>query len=568
MARKRKKIPVAALDIETTPGTFGYRPEPLCVCIKSNDLRFSVQFWGEDCIEQSVQFLATQPVKGRLLAHNGGKFDFGYYLHDPGKKRVVGSRLLTSSVTGWETFDTMLLMPTSLKNLGGAGADKGEMRLEYHTFDATPEQRKYVMDYCTVDCEVLLQAYARFCKVFTGDESKACKDTAAANAFGALKKCYPDASPTLWRTTKTYDDKMRPYYHGGIVNTFGPARDITGVFTMVDANSMYPGAMKNYKHPASNRYVTVDKPKLDRHGNLIRFPGRVFFVTFDGWSNILPHVKPTGGLEYNVTGTYTVTSHELQAAMRHGMVHIDKIGEVLVFNDLCDFGLFVDTYYAMRQDAKKQGDPVEYVFKIILNSAYGKFGQDPSNYKDVCFELPGQAPEDDLEKYSPWKRAGMTADGMSVIWERESLLEDDSQSYINVATAASITGAARASLIDAIGAVLAAGGVVHYCDTDSIVFEGEPTMDLGKELGQWKVECELDRLVIAGPKLYALHLDSDKWKVASKGVRASAQGIIDLVAGVSDLVYHSDMGSHDVAGVYRPVKRTIKRDSLVRELVH
>lgn len=571
MARKYKpkRLPIAALDIETTPGVYGYRPEPLCVCIKSNDLRFSVQFWGEDCIEQSIQFLASQPVKGRLLAHNGGKFDFGYYAHDPGKKRVVGSRLLTSSVTGWETLDTMLLMPTSLKNLGhGSEASKGEMRLEYHSFDATEEQRQYVMKYCTLDCEVLLQAYARFCKVFTGDESKACKDTAASNAFGALKKCYPDAPPSLWRTTKQFDSSMRPFYHGGIVNTFGPARDLVGKFTMVDANSMYPGAMKNYHHPASNRVIKVAAPKLTQEGKLQKFGDRIFFLAFEGWSSILPHVKATGGLEYNVTGTYYVTCHEYQAALRHGMVRLDKLLEVYVFQDTCDFGLFVDTFYGMRMDAKHAGDPVEYVYKIILNSAYGKFGQDPGNYKDTVFASPGQVPEDDLDNYTAWKKVGMTVDMLNIIWEREALIEDDGMKYINVATAASITGASRACLIDAIGAVISDGGTVHYCDTDSIVFEGRATMDLGPKLGQWKVECELARVVIAGPKLYALEIDSGKWKVASKGVRASAQGIIDLVSGASDLVYHPDMGSHDVHGVYRTVRRTIKRDSLVRTKVH
>ena len=572
MARKYKpkRLPIAALDIETTPGAYGYRPEPICVCIKSNDLRFSVQFWGEDCIEQSIQFLAAQPVKGRLLAHNGGKFDFGYYAHDPGKKRVVGSRLLTSSVTGWETLDTMLLMPTSLKNLGhGSEASKGEMRLSYHRFDATPEEREYVMKYCTLDCEVLLNAYARFCKVFTGDETKACKDTAASNAFSALKKCYPNASPTLWRTTKQFDSTMRPYYHGGIVNTFGPARDVKGKRTMVDANSMYPGAMKNYQHPASNRTVKVINPKLTADGKLQKFGNKIFFITFEGWSSILPHVKESGGLEYGVTGTYFVTSHELQAAMRHKMVRVDSILDAYVFPDTCNFAEFVDTYYGLRQDAKRIGDPVEYVFKIILNSAYGKFGQDPGNYKDTAFELPGCVPEDDLDNYTAWKKVGMTTDMLNIIWEREALIEDDGQKYINVATAASITGASRACLIDAIGAVVHAGGVVEYCDTDSIVFSGPATMNLGQELGQWKIECEIDRVVIAGPKLYAFHIVDAKpgkdWKIASKGVRASAQNIIDLVAGTSDLIYFPEMGSHDVTGTYRTVRRRIRRDSLNRE---
>lgn len=557
--------PVAALDIETTPGKYGEKPTPICVCIKSDDLRFSVKFWGSDCIEESVQFLRAQKVKGRLLAHNGGKFDFGYYLHDTGSKRVVGSRLLTSSVTGWETLDTMLLMPTSLKNLGHGFESKGEMRLEWHHLDATEEQRAYIMEYCLQDCAVLLAAYRRFCKVFTGDEQKACKDTAAANAFKALKGFYPNASPTAWQTTKLYDKTIRPYYHGGIVNTFGPARDIEGTFTMVDANSMYPAAMKNYHHPCSNRFVQVENPRLTADGKLHKFGDRIFFICFEGYSSVLPHVKKTGGLEYDVTGTYWVTCHELQAALRHGFVRVDKVLEALVWNDTQTYGDFVDTFYTMRQDAKKIGDPVEYVYKIVLNSAYGKFGQDPGNYSEVIFCVPGDTPDDTLETHTAWKRVGKTEDGFNVIWEREKLIEDSDRAFINVGTAASITGAARANLIDAIGAVIHAGGTVHYCDTDSIAFEGAATMTLGKELGQWKIEAELDRLVIAGPKLYAFR-DAEKgtYKVASKGVRTTPQGIIDLVAGTADLVYFPDMGSFDKAGAYRTVKRTIKRDSLKR----
>lgn len=563
MARKPK--PVAALDIETTPGKYGAVPEPICVCIKSDDLRFAVKFWGETCIADASQFLASQKVKGRLIAHNGGKFDFGYFLHDPGKKRVVGSRLLTSSVTGWDTLDTMLLMPTALKNLGHGLESKGEMRLEWHHLNATPEQQEYILTYCLQDCDVLLKAYRRFCKVFTGDELKACKDTAASNAFKALKSYYPDASPTAWNTTKQYDDTIRPFYHGGIVNTFGPARDIVGEFTMVDANSMYPAAMKNYLHPCSNRFVTVENPALTNDGKLRRFGDRIFFIEFEGYSSILPHVKPSGGLEYNVQGVYRVTSHELQAAIRYGFVRVDRILSAVVWQDVQSFGEFVDEYYSMRQTAKKAGNPEEYVYKIVLNSAYGKFGQDPANYSDIEFHLPGDAPEDDLDVYSPWKRVGKTDDGFNVIWERTKLIQQTDRAFVNVGTAASITGAARACLIDAIGAVVSNGGTVHYCDTDSIVFEGQATMQLGNLLGQWKIEAQLQRLVIAGPKLYAFQdAETTAYKLASKGVRTNAQGIIDLVSGVSDLEYLPEMGSFDKSGTYRTIKRTIKRDSLKR----
>ena len=572
----RKPAPIAALDIETTPGRYGFRPVPICVVIVCESERWVFRHWGIDCIEKAQTFLAARPTKGRLLAHNGGKFDFGYYTHGEGKKRVIGSRLLTSEVCGWKTLDTMLLMPTALKNLGHGGEEKGEMRLEWHTLDAEPEQQEYILKYCEQDCRVLLAAYKRFCKVFTGDENKPCKDTAASNAFKALQAYYPDLPPTAWKTSKAFDSRMRPYYHGGIVNTFGPARDMTGEYTMVDANSMYPGAMKNFNHPCSNRVVDIINPKITKDGQLKGYGDKLFFISFEGYSSILPHVKENGGLEYDVTGVYYVTCHELQAAMRHGMVRIDKILSAVLFQDSTNMGAFVDDYYGQRRAAQSKGDAAEYCFKIVLNSAYGKYGMDPDNYSEIIFCLPGCPPEDDdAEKYTPWKFKGWTSDDLNQIWERSKIITDNDLNYVNVATAASITGAARATLIDAIGAVLAAGGTVHYCDTDSIVFEGEATMQLGNKLGEWKVECSIDRVIIAGPKLYAFGLPVSipdgfcgpmrpKWKIAAKGVRASAEQIEALVAGENDLVYHPDMGSFDVTGTYRTVRRTIKTTSLQR----
>ena len=560
MARK-KSVPVIALDIETEKAQYGYRPEPICVCLVSDDLHISEQFWGADCITQSHAYLAGIKKKCLIIAHNGGKFDFGFYEHDIGKLRVIGSRLLSSHIGGHETLDTFLLMPTALKNLGS----KGETDLDTHRLDCTDAEREKILEYCTQDCRVLLAAYKRFCKVFTGDENTRCKDTAAGNAFAELKKTLPDAHPTLWRTTGVFDATFRPYYHGGIVNTFGKPRDITGAFTMVDANSMYPGAMRNFQHPANNRSIKVETPVLTRDGKLKGFTRGMFFIRFKGWAKLLPHVALKGGLEYDVTGEYFVTSHELQAAIRTRTVRVDEIIEAYVFYETMNFAEFVDKYYELRQEKKREDNPEEYVYKIVLNSAYGKFGQDPRNYSQIASTDDGQPPEQ-AENCTEWKRTGYCAETNTYFWECEKILDEDERNFVNVAVAASITGAARATLIDDIGAVVSDGGTVHYCDTDSIVFAGRPTMDLGDQLGQWKVECHLKRLVIAAPKLYALEfaqpMKGKGWKVASKGVRATSQDVIDLVAGERDIVYRPDVGSHDYQGRYRTVGRTIKRETL------
>lgn len=543
-----------ALDIETTKGVYGSRPDPICACLYSDELRISQKFWGEDCITQSHAYLASIKKKCLIIAHNGGKFDFGFYTYEPGDMRVIGSRVLQATLGGHKTLDTFLLMPTALKNLGA----KGESNFDAHHLDCSEEERESILEYCLQDCKVLLAAYRRFCKVFTGDEYKHCKPTAAANAFAELKKATPNAASTLWRTTYEYDSQFRPYYHGGIVNTFGAPRDIEGAFTMVDANSMYPAAMRNFKHPASNRYVTVEKPKLTRDGFVKGFGQKLFFIRFRGWAKLMPMQGKTG-LEYDKTGEYFVTCHELQASLKYGMARVDEVLQVHVFNDEISFAPFVDKFYSMRQECKSKGDPVEYVYKIVLNSAYGKFGQNPDNYKKVAATLEKIAP-DNLKDHSDWEFTGYSIETGMCYWECKS--DPETQSYINVAVAASITGAARATLIEAIGKVMQAGGTVHYCDTDSIAFKGEPTMDLGGELGQWKVEAELDRVCIAAPKLYTFRMVSGKYKVASKGVRVSANDVIELVAGKKDIEYFPEVGSHDYKGVYRTVPRRIKRETI------
>ena len=108
----------------------------------------------------------------------------------------------------------------------------------------------------------------------------------------------------------------------------------------------------------------------------------------------------------------------------------------------------------------------------------------------------------------------------------------DRHSYYDVCIAASITGAARAILMDAI----ATTENVYYCDTDSIICSGKfgPEIDASK-LGAWKHEANLYSLAVAGKKLYAGRGFDPKGnpleKIASKGVKATALQIEKMAEG-------------------------------------
>jgi hypothetical protein len=76
-----------------------------------------------------------------------------------------------------------------------------------------------------------------------------------------------------------------------------------------------------------------------------------------------------------------------------------------------------------------------------------------------------------------------------------------------------------------------------YCDTDSITAESfSSDVVISKELGDWGIEHEYDRVVICGKKLYAMHVNgknngATNWKLASKGAKLNHREMIKIAAG-------------------------------------
>jgi len=174
-------------------------------------------------------------------------------------------------------------------------------------------------------------------------------------------------------------------------------------------------------------------------------------------------------------------------------------------------------------EAQAAGDEVKKLFyKLVMNSAYGKFAQSSENYceyrlTDQTEDLRGQG----WELHSLVGSSKRATESW-MIWSKPSL--DDTM--YNVATGCSITGAVRATLLKGISQARRP----IYCDTDSLICEDLP-VETGKELGQWKLEAECDLAAIAGKKLYALFQNGDVVKQANKGVNISAADIVKVCQG-------------------------------------
>lgn len=153
-------------------------------------------------------------------------------------------------------------------------------------------------------------------------------------------------------------------------------------------------------------------------------------------------------------------------------------------------------------------------------------------------------------------------------WEAKPL-------YKNVATGASITGYARASLLRAIHAV----GREHviYCDTDSLVlsqFANTATLSQTDKIGDW--EKEIDRAPVGyfgGKKLYAIETDPKakcqcesrkgicpRHKVVTKGARLTYKEVQRLVNG-EEIAYLPSAPSFSLARGINFCDRTLRKTS-------
>jgi hypothetical protein len=279
--------------------------------------------------------------------------------------------------------------------------------------------------------------------------------------------------------------------------------------------------MKNFKHPTGRGYVTAANPKILPNGDLKGFGARPYFAHITAINRGALPTRLKTGLDFSVPrGDFFTTSHEIKVALKHRLIDIEKIHICYVPQNMISFSEFVDKYGAEKVAAKLSGDRIAEIFsKLILNSAYGKFGQNPDGYFD--YRIIQDVSEFTFDEYQEWDLFEIHGDYQ--IWRKPA----KTQSFFDVATAASITGASRAVLLDA----LAIAKNPVYCDTDSIICTDYLGDIDSTRLGAWKNEGEADHLFIAGKKLYAAFLSGECVKLASKGARLTPRDVVSICRG-------------------------------------
>lgn len=297
-------------------------------------------------------------------------------------------------------------------------------------------------------------------------------------------------------------EEWREAYRGGRTQVNPKyANQIVKNVNRYDLNSMYPSIM-------AQKPLPYGKPiKIDKCGNF-RFELYKVHIWFKLKKGHLPTLLRTGSVFLKAGDTYWIDSEttielyisniDLDLLKKHYDIYVLKFIEMYGFKTAT--GIFKAWIEVMYENKSKYDGGLRLVYKLLLNSLYGKFGTRP---KSKC-KIPTLGEENIVEFQ------------LSEEQERGSY-------YLPVAIA--ITSWAHKIIDDAIMEVGYENFI--YCDTDSVhTFAKLPdNMVDNKELGKFKLEGVEDISKYIRQKTYIYRQDG-KWEITCAGM---AYGIRDYL---------------------------------------
>ena len=422
-------------------------------------------------------------------------------------------------------MDSINILPTALSAFN-------KMEFDYSLLEKGKREQNMpiIREYLKSDCINLFDYISEFFKHYPKSL------TLAGCAFKVWREMSNIQIP---KTDQTHYLAYRDYYYGGRVECFRVGT-FKGNYKIIDINSAYPRAMLE-RHPWNTKTLTsfsIPENAID-----------LCFIKVRGHNHgALPFRDDKGKVTYEKKhGVFTCTGHELRVALETNTFVPEKIIKVIRFRESITFRDYVNRFYELKHDCEKRGDKPGRLFaKLFLNSLYGKMASNPDEYRDWKIKRHGSATINDLKQ--GWQSGSIIGDMQ--LFSRPA--NPDFAVWYNVATGASITGWVRAFLWQSINKV----SNPIYCDTDSIVCADTGNLALSENIGDWSLEMDVNKIAIAGKKLYCAISPSGEIKKASKGARLSADDIFDVASGKT-VTYKSDAPTFSLSLGNHFVKRDI-----------
>lgn len=474
------------------------------------------EFVGQHCIKEFVNHFLSRKYRGfTCFAHNGGKFDFSFVLHELNrlnyKKKYqiniirIGSRITQITIhsvyngrkqNSWTLRDSVGMFKATLKKLTNSFKVKhlkGEFDHNKINFKNYLDLYSEWSPYLKKDCVGLFEVMRKFedynFRMFDTTINK--NLTIAQLSLSIYRKKY---FVTPLNTYRSYETDIRESYFGGRTEIFKQYGEHLNYY---DINSLYPAKMLEEYMP-------------------VGIPLKSYVMTLEDFGVIKVEVEAPKDLDIPLlpfreektrklifpkgkwTGFYCTP--ELKKAKQLGYKIKIIYGYKFVKKKI--FTKFVTELQKIKQNAERGS--VDYMIsKLIQNSLYGKFGQKRERKKIIfCpINIKGMIKLDDYK-------------GMD-LYEKEEISESN---HILPAISSFIACYSRLGMYELIEEVQSKNGIVYYCDTDSIITDVE--LKTGDKLGELKDELDglkIDRGIFILPKMYACKLSDGSEITRCKG---------------------------------------------------
>lgn len=311
--------------------------------------------------------------------------------------------------------------------------------------------------------------------------------TSAGDTFELYKEFCGNTFKSLYPILSiAEDDFIRESYHGGVcqIKDIHKGKVIKDKINVYDVNSMYPNQMCNALLPYSYPIYFKGKYKKDS-----TYP--LYIQRIRVGCKLKPNMQPSILLNqavYDITVPYlidtvaepeeiTLTSVDLELLYSH--YDISEIDYIDGYKFLGSRNLFREFVYPLYERKCNTVGAERQLYKILLNSLYGKFGMNPRTLN----RTPYLDPQLGIVQYS-------------------NELDEVVGEPIYTAVACFITAYARKQLFDVIDSNW---DKFIYCDTDSVHLlnsELSPELVDSKKLGLWKLEKQYSKAKYLGQKAY------------------------------------------------------------------
>lgn len=320
------------------------------------------------------------------------------------------------------------------------------------------------------------------------------KYTAAATALDNYRRIFQNRCYHI-PNEEILTDIFKAYYGGRCEafqrGTFTSRKDFH--IRTYDVNSMYPYVMRHFPYPDPDSLMVREKVQekdLSYEGVCcarVRCPPmQIPYLPYRSKKRLN---FPVGEFE----GWYTTFELRMAKTMGYDII---TLGKGYLFEKVCHpFKDYVDTWYALRQAYKKEGDPFEEGAKLAMNSLYGRFALSKQKERVVIHADAMTIDRMDFFQRQGYvlKRAGAESDFFYAEKEQREFTDDIVPIWSIYCTAY-----ARTELYTY---MKKCEDTLMYVDTDSITCAED--LPISDALGGMKLEKDIQEIIIVRPKMYA-----------------------------------------------------------------